>query len=550
MRPAPWRKRVQESMLKTGTGLVPLPSAGAPAATRNGLAPPYSAPPAVAPAAVGRPDSAPPAVGRSKLVGTRQSSLRQPSRPAALSSADVRELAARVAGPVLLPGDEQYLAECAAVAIDSAQPPAAVVGATGAADVIAAVAFATDHGMPIAVRATGHSATALPADTMLINTARMQSVHVDPMSRIARVEAGVRWERVIHEAAVFGLAPLAGSSPHVGAVGYTMGGGLGLLGRAYGYAADHVHALDIVTVHGMLRRATPAQLGDLFWAVRGGKDNFGVVTSMDIGLFPVRSIYGGGLYFRGSDAAQVLNAYRRWLASVPEELSSSYALNRFPMSAELPEQLRGRFTVHVRIAYCGDAADGERLVQPLRSVAVPLWDTLAEMPFSAAGSIHNDPEPRPEVCESSALLSMLDEDAVDALMELVGPDMACPLNFVELRHLGGALGRSPQVGNAVGHRTAAFQLYAAGPLAQAEPVRESAALVAERMAPWSTGGTSLNFIGAGGLSAAAVRAAYAAEDYRRLLSIKRAYDPENLFRGNHNIPPAVPAKPTGRRLFG
>lgn len=519
-------------MPKLGIGQGSLQSTGTPAAAGNGSA-----------------GSASSGTSRAELAASRSrlASLRQ---LAPLSPADVRQLAGRLAGPVLLPEDQAYHAECAAVAIESSQRAALVVGATGTADVIAAVSFATDRGMPIAVRATGHSATALPADTLLINTARMQSVHVDPMSRVARVEAGVRWERVIHEAAVFGLAPLAGSSPYVGAVGYTMGGGLGLLGRAYGYAADHVHAVDVVTVHGMLRRATPAQLSDLFWAVRGGKDNFGVVTSMDIALFPVRSIYGGGLYFRGSDAAQVLNAYRRWLPNVPDELSSSYALNRFPMSAAVPEHLRGRFVVHVRIAYCGTAAAGERLVEPLRSIAVPLRDTLAEIPFSAGGSIHNDPEPRPEVYESNALLSKLDEDAVDALMALAGPDTTCPLNFIELRHLGGALGRNPRIANAVGHRGAAFQLYSAGPLAQAGPVREYAALITERMAPWSTGGTSLNFAGAGGMSADAVRAAYSAEDYRRLLRVKRSYDPENLFRANHNIAPEMPVKPTERGLFG
>jgi hypothetical protein len=462
---------------------------------------------------------------------------RRSSAPQALSTAVQSRLVPLVAGPVLQPHDAGYGGECATVRLGSTQRPAVIVGAMGAADVIAAVAFATERGLPVAVRSTGHAATPLPAEAVLISTRRMQGVHVDPMARTAQVAAGVRWERVIHEAAPFGLAPLAGSSPHVGAVGYTMGGGLGPLGRAFGYAADHVSEIDIVTAGGTLRRATASQLVDLFWAVRGGKDNFGVVTSMQIALFPVRSLYGGGLYFPGSSAAQVLHAYRRWVATVPDQMSSSYALNRFPMTSDVPEQLRGLFTVHVRIAYCGEPAEGERLVRPLRAVAVPLWDTLAEMPFNAVGSIHNDPEPRPEVCESSTLLATLDEDAVDALVGLVGPDRACPLSFVELRHLGGALSRRPEVPNAVGHREAAFQLYTAGTSELVGQVRDYAELVVEQMAHWSTGATALNFIGSGEVSAAAVRAAYSSEDYRRLVQVKRAYDPENIFRANHNIQP-------------
>jgi FAD/FMN-containing dehydrogenase len=148
------------------------------------------------------------------------------------------------------------------------------------------------------------------------------------------------------------------------------------------------------------------------------------------------------------------------------------------------------------------------------------------------------------------LLSGLDEDAVDMLMDLAGPDTTCPLNFIELRHLGGALGRPPRIANAVGHRSAAFQLYSAGPLTMVESVRDYAALLAGRMAPWSTGQTSLNFIGAGGMETDTVRAAFTEDDYRRLMKVKRSYDPENLFRGNHNIPPARRIEATEHELFG
>jgi hypothetical protein len=343
---------------------------------------------------------------------------------------------------------------------------------------------------------------------------------------------------VIHESAPFGLAPLSGSSPQVGAVGYTLGGGLGLLGRAFGYAADHVRSIDVVTRHGMLRQTNPAQFGDLFWALRGGKGNFGVVTSIEIGLFPVPRLYGGGLFFRGSTAADVLAGYRRWVRTVPEEMGSSIALTRFPRLAELPDELRGRFLAHVRIAYHGSADDGAELIKPLRKIGLPVLDTVADRPYRTSGEIHQDPVQPLAVHEVNTCLRELDEDAADELIELAGPDSTCPLRLVELRHLGGALGRPPAEPNAVGNRDAAFLLYTAG-MAGVEDVPEYGRFVLDRMTPWSTGRSLPNFLGTDDATPERVRSAYAPEDYRRLVQLKRAYDPENLFRITHNIPPGV-----------
>jgi FAD/FMN-containing dehydrogenase len=453
------------------------------------------------------------------------------------------ELVPRVRGPVSLPGDVGYDEERAGYNQRMDHRPAVLLGATGPADVMAAVEFATDRGLPVGVLSTGHGASVPADDAMLISTRRMRSVRVDPFARVARVDAGATWDDVIHETAAFGLAPLNGSAPSVGAVGYILGGGLGVLGRPFGYAADHVQSIDIVTAHGAMRTVTSRQFADLFWALRGGKGNFGVVTSAEIDLFPVPRLYGGGLVFRGSAAPEVLNAYRRWVKTVPEEMASSIALIRFPWQPEFPEDLRGRFVVHVRIAYHGSAAEGEELVRPLRATAVTLQDTVADMPYADIGKIHNDPvEPFP-LHERSTYLGELDEDAVDALVDVAGPDSTCPLRLVELRHLGGALGRAPEVPNAVGNRDAGFLLYMAGEVGpgDAQAMDEYAELILTRTAPWSTGRTCLNFLGVSDATPDRVRAAYAPEDYRRLVKIKRAYDPENIFRINHNIPPAFDA---------
>ncbi|WP_310273081.1 FAD-binding oxidoreductase [Haloactinomyces albus] len=496
---------------------------------------------------------------RDQRVGVRHDrapSTPVPSVPAAESravGADRRrgfgatvhdELAPHVRGEVLLAGDAGYEEASSGYNLVLEHHPAVVVRASGPADVMSAVAFATRHETPVSVLNTGHS-TAVSADgSVLINTRRMQGVRIDPHQRVARLEAGATWDRVIHEASAFGLAPLSGSSSSVGAVGYTLGGGLGLLGRGFGYAADHVRSIDIVTAHGTLRQVTPEQYADLFWALRGGKGNFGVITSMEIDLFPVTRLYAGGLYFRGSDAKEVLNAYRRWTRTVPEAMTSSLALIRFPWGAELPDELRGRFVVHVRIAHDGTAEEGERLIRPLRDAAATVLDTVADVPYTSTDGIHSDPvEPFP-LLERSSCLRELDEDAVDALLHMVGPDSTCPMRLVELRHLGGALGREPRTPNAVGNRDARFLLYTAGPATavDVDEVRDHAQATVDRMAPWSTGGVLLNFLGADDVTAQHIRAAYGTEDYRKLLRVKRAYDPENLFRVNHNIVPGVEAE--------
>lgn len=456
-----------------------------------------------------------------------------------LRDAAETELTPQLRGPIFLPGDIGYDDERRGHNLAMEHRPAVIVGATGAADVMAAVAFATKHELAVCVLNTGHSAS-VPAAGVLINTRRMRGVRVDPFARRARIESGVRWEQVVHEAAAFGLAPLCGSSSGVGVVGYTLGGGLGVLARSFGYAADHVRSIDIVTAHGMLRQATPHQYSDLFWALRGGKGNFGVVTSMEIDLFPEPRLYGGGLYFRGTAAPDVLTAYRRWVRTVPEEMTSSVALVRFPLLPEVPESVRGRFVVHVRIAYRGPPGFGEAMIKPLRDAALTLRDTVADIPFAAVEAVHDDPSEPFALHEGTTYLRDIDEDAVDALLHMAGPDSTCPLRLVELRHLGGAAGREPEVPNAVGHRDAGFLLYLAG---AANPDDDSVPRftqeVLDRMAPWSTGGVALNFLGAHDATPERVYAAYSPGDYRRLVRIKRAYDPDNIFRSNHNIPPGA-----------
>ena len=194
----------------------------------------------------------------------------------------------------------------------------------------------------------------------------MQELSVDPVTRTARIGAGVKWARVIEAAVPYGLAPMSGSSSDVGAVGYTLGGGLGPLGRRYGFAADHVRSIEIVTGDGRMRTVTADDDPELFWALRGGKGNFGIVTAIEVDLMPVSQLYAGGIFYAGDHAAAVLHRWRTWVDTLPEETTSSIALLRAPDAPDVPEPMRGRLTVHLRVSHSGDVADGPALVAPMR----------------------------------------------------------------------------------------------------------------------------------------------------------------------------------------
>ncbi|MFI6920881.1 FAD-binding oxidoreductase [Nonomuraea spiralis] len=450
----------------------------------------------------------------------------------------MNRLADRVTGPVLAPRDKGYDEERAGWQTARRHRPDLVVGATGPADVQAAVTYAQEHGLPVGVQGTGHASAAVAAEGgVLITTARMSAVRVDADAGTAWVAAGTRWDQVIDRTAPAGLAPLSGSAPRVGAVSYTLGGGLALLSRSFGYAADHVRGLDVVTADGRLRHVTQDSDPDLFWALRGGRDNFGVVTGMEIDLMPVATLFGGVLIFPVEKAAEVFGTYLQWAATVPEAMNSSIALISLPDVPAIPEPMRGRHTVHVRIACAAGAPGaGERLVAPLRAIG-PMLDTLRELAYTDAGSIYNDPVAPGAVESGTAMLGELDATAVRTVLDLAGPHAPVP-HIVELRHLGGRLAHPPAVANAVGNRDARYLLNVISRLERADltQIRPAHARMFEAIGPWSTGGRFLNFMN-GENAAAQVRSAYNPTDHRRLTALKAVHDPANVFRLNHNIPP-------------
>ncbi|WP_033338797.1 FAD-binding oxidoreductase [Catenuloplanes japonicus] len=399
--------------------------------------------------------------------------------------------------------------------------PAAVMIATCAEDVVEAVRFAVKEGRPVAVQSTGHGVSVPADDAVLINTSRMRHLTVDPAAGTARIGAGLRWEDVIAATAPHGLAPLCGSSGGVGVMGFLTGGGLPLTCRTHGFAAGHVRSLDIVTADGQVRTVSDSREPELFRAARGGKGNVGIVVSAEIVLVPSRTIYGGLLAFPGLRAAEVLHAYGDWTRVQPDTVSSSVTLLCFPDVPQLPAEFRGRSVVQVRVIDTGDGSSAG----PLRALG-PESDTFGAMPYAGITGIHQDPKGPVTSHLRSALLRDLDGDAVETLVA----NMVAPFN-VELRQLGGALDRPAS--HAVSTQGAAFHLWVRMP-AGAE---EQAATLLERLRPWDTGAMLPGFLFDADADPARVRRAYSATDYARLVAVKRRYDPANVFRINHNIPP-------------
>lgn len=452
-----------------------------------------------------------------------------PTAPTESASA-ATELTAQLRGALLTPDDPAYEAECAGYNLAATRRPAFVVVAEDADDVAATIRHAADRGMRVDVLSTGHHA-ASSTGSVLITTRRMSGVEIDPLARRATVEAGALWGQVVEAAAPHGLAPLTGSSPQVGVVGYTLGGGLSpTLGRAFGWAAEHVTAVELVTADGTQRRVSAEEHPDLFWAIRGGGAGFGVITSLEFGLFPVQRMYAGGLYFDGADTEAVLRAYARLAAGAPDALTSSVALMRLPPLPSVPEPLRGKLSVHVRIAFLGDSEDGDALLADLRRSAPLLIDAVRDMPYADFAEIHSDPVDPTPFAERTTMLSTLTEEALQTIVRLAGPAADCPVPVVELRQLGGALARSSSNPAAVDHLDAAFSLWTACigmPADAADAVRYAERLIDE-LAPWTTGRRYRNFLGDD-----APASAYSPDTWERLGGIRRAHDPAGTFETDH-----------------
>jgi FAD/FMN-containing dehydrogenase len=423
-------------------------------------------------------------------------------------------------GRVYEPGDDGYDEARRAWNPRVDPRPALVAEAYGAADVRLAVAWARTHDMPISVQSTGHGTRVARDGGLLIKTSRMTGVLIDPERRTVRVGPGTRWGAVVDAAAPLGLAPLSGSSTDVGVAGYALGGGLAWLSRKYGYAADSLLRADVVTADGQQVTASRDSHQDLFWALRGGGANFGIVTSLEFRLFPVSTVYAGIAYFPvdralSDRAAQTLARYREFAVTEPDELTTAVMLVGDTPAGTGP-------ALAIRALYTGTALDARRALRPLFDAAgPPVLDGMREMSFAQTRTV---PVLSPGNLELAAGLS---DELIGDLITAFSVEAT---SSVEVRHWGGAMAQAGQDAGPVGHRDVPFSVVVNGPA-------EAAALVRGH----ATGGSFLNFQP----DVTRTESAYTPADYRRLRDIKRDWDPDNVLGFVHNIPPATP--PATRR---
>jgi FAD/FMN-containing dehydrogenase len=456
------------------------------------------------------------------------------------------ELATDLDGTLVRPGDPDWDQARLAWHLDVDQRPAAVVVAGSVRDVVAVVDAARDLGLRVAPQSTGHNAAPLGdlRGTILLKTSSLREVDIDPVARVARVEAGALWMDVTPAAAEHGLVALAGSAPDVGVLGYTLGGGVSWLARSHGLAANSVVAAEVVTADGVLRRVDEDHEPELFWALRGGGGSFGVVTSLEFRLYPLTEVYAGVLFFPLDRTAEVLEAWRGWLPSVPDSVTSVGRVLRFPPLPDLPPHLSGRSWVVVEAAAQLPAAEAEELLAPLRALG-PEIDTFDTVPVTALSQLHMDPAGPVPGRGDGALLTHLPADAITSFTRVVGPDADSPLLSLELRHLGGALAPGRMQGGAVSGIDAEFALFAVGitPTPESVEVVESAVTGAQyAMGPWTTGGVYLNFAE----RPKAGHALFGGETHARLRRVKTAYDALDMIRSNHPVKPATDEYASGR----
>jgi hypothetical protein len=444
---------------------------------------------------------------------------------------DFDEFAARIAGPVLIPADAGYGEEVAGFNLAMVHRPDVVVGATSAADVVEAVQFARELGIPVRVQSTGHGSLYPIRGGLLITTKRLDAVTLDASARTATFGGGVRWSAIIAAAAAHGLAPIAGSSPTVGAIGYLLGGGLGPLNRSHGCSSDYLRSATLVTGAGELVEASAESNPDLFWAIRGGKGGLGIVVEATLELVELPTLYGGSLFFEIEHGPAVLGGWLDWTRTARDDISTSLAIIRFPDLDLVPPPMRGRHLLSLRFAYPGPTPEGADLAAPLRALAPVHLDALGELPASEIARVHNDPTDPMMSWVRGFAVSGPDRGFAASFLGAVGAHTSVPFTVVELRHLGGATRTDVADGSAVGARDAEFAVTIIGAPDPALFEKVLPGAVAElrgMLAPWLSESVPINWIAEPWIPEQ-YASAWNTPTRARLTQVRAAYDPDHVF---------------------
>jgi FAD/FMN-containing dehydrogenase len=452
-----------------------------------------------------------------------------------------------VDGPVIGPDDEGY-DEARSIwngAIE--RRPGCIVRCTGVADVVASVGFARERDLLVGVRAGGHGVGghALCDGGLVIDLSPMKGIRVDPTTRTVRAEAGVLWGELDRETQLFGLATVGGIVTHTGIAGLTLGGGIGWLMRKHGATVDNLVSVDMVTARGEIVTASEEENPDLFWAIRGGGGNFGIVTSFAYRLHPVGPIVlAGPIFHTLEDAAEVLRFYREFIAAAPDELTTIFELSVAPPVPFLPDEVHGKPVVMVGACYAGSLDEGTEVVRPLKQFGRPIVDLLEPKPYTALQSMFDPFVPHGwHRYWKSVELPPLTDEAIDTLVEHSSAPTS-PKSYTIVFQLGGALARVGEDDTAFSQRDAAHNVNINAVWTEDDPDAERHIAWARdffvAMQPHAGGRVYLNFLGEEG--GTRVRQAYGARNYERLVELKRAYDPTNFFRLNQNIEPRAPER--------
>ncbi len=465
-----------------------------------------------------------------------------------LGDSQLQALRARVQGPLLRPGDAGWAEAVLVWNAMAARTPALVVQPASARDVAATVDFAREHALLIGVKGGGHNiaGTAIAERGLTLDMSRLREVTVDPEKRLAHVGAGCLLRDVDQATQRHGLATVLGFMSEVGVAGLTLGGGLGYLTRRFGWTVDNLLEVEIVTADGAIRIASRDQNADLFWALRGGGGNFGVVTRFTFRLHPVGPMVHGGLIaWPFEHADRILRGYRALAARAPRELSAWMILMNAPPAPFVPEAWQGKRICAMSVCYSGDLARSDEVLAPIRALGEPVFDLLQQQPYVQLQSYLDATEPKGHhyywKTEFAAELS----DALLAIWRDLAAECPIPEGQLGILQLGGALEERARDDGAVGNRDARFALGALGAWEPGDPAEESFRQwirdAWQRFQPFSTGGNYVNFQGADE-DEARVRASYGG-NFDRLAAIKQQCDPHNLFRTNRNIAPSARRAP-------
>jgi FAD binding domain len=446
--------------------------------------------------------------------------------------ADFSELSIR--GRIATSSDSDWDEARQAWNLAADQRPEAVALVESADDVSKVIRFARENDLKVSGQGTGHGAVALGSldDVILVKTERMRDVAIE--SDKARAEAGALAEEVAEAASGTGMSSMPGTSPNVGVVGYTLGGGLSWFGRKHGWACNRVSAIELVTADGEPRTVDAGSDPDLFWALRGGGGSYGIVTALHVELLPITEAYAGALLLPAELTRDSLHVYRGWAAGVSEEVASMVRIMNLPPIPDVPEVIRGKRFLQIAATCLGSREEGERTIAPLREIGEPLMDTFDQIPATGLTRIAMDPEPPVPGLGHHGVLNELTDEAIEAFYEAAGPESDSPLLVAELRHLGGALGRPAEGGGALSRLDAEFVMLGIGMLmepAMRDPIESQLDRMADAMKPWAAEGGYFNYAE----RPCDVDAILPPETCQRLGQVKRSWDPENLIRANHSI---------------